>query len=122
MYLTNEVRRLTNIKQNNTTSENNRATKIKNILKRGKEKMTITMKKTKYAKNVSKWIETEQTIEQVSKEYYENTVNAKKLLTILGGHERHKKSYTHMGYTVTNINSISPDKQTKITYDFNMTR
>jgi len=84
--------------------------------------MTITMRKAKYIKNGSKWIETEQTTEQVSKEYYENTISAKKLLIVLGGHERHKKSYTYMDYVVTEINSISPDKQTKTTYNFNITR
>lgn len=34
------------------------------------------------------------------------------------GYERQTKSHTNIGYVVTKITCISPDKQNKITYDF----
>ena len=36
----------------------------------------------------------------------------------LGGYERHEKNYTYIGYIVTRINSISPDKKDKSLYEF----
>ena len=36
----------------------------------------------------------------------------------LGGYERHEKSYTDIGYIVTRINSISPDRKNKSLYEF----
>ena len=55
---------------------------------------------------------------EITQEYYNNIVNAKNFMKNLGGYERHEKNYTYIGYIVTRINSISPDKKEKSIYEF----
>ena len=73
----------------------------------------VTMEETHYVKKGSRWIETEKETKEVTQDQYNNIVNAKRFFTSIGGYERHTKSYTYIGYIVTNINSISPDKKSK---------
>ena len=76
------------------------------------------MVKISYNKKGSKWIEIEREEKIINKEFANNIVNAKKFFTNLGGYERHEKSYTTYGYVITRVNSISPDRQQKSTYNF----
>ena len=76
------------------------------------------MIKISYNKKGSKWIEVEREEQTINKESANNIVNAKKFFVNLGGYERHEKSYTTYGYVITTVNSISPDRQQKSTYNF----
>ena len=78
----------------------------------------ITMIKTGYKKEGTKWIETKREEKQIDEEIYNNVVGAKKFMKNLGGTETHKKSYTSQGNIVTYINSISPSKLEKSVYEF----
>lgn len=78
----------------------------------------ITMIKTGYKKEGTKWTETEREEKQIDEEFYNNVVSAKKFMRNLGGTETHKKSYTSQGNIVTHINSISPSKMEKSVYEF----
>ena len=73
---------------------------------------------TKFKKVGSKWVETSKEEKEITEEYYNNIVNAKNFMKNLGGYERHEKNYTYIGYIVTRINSISPDKKDKSLYEF----
>lgn len=87
--------------------------------------MKIYETKKTYVKGLTKkgnekWIIKEEETTELTKEMYLNTVNpkTKKFFQNLGGYERHIKSYTVLGYVVTHVNSISPDRNIKITRDF----
>ena len=82
------------------------------------ENYGMVMTKTKFKKVGSKWVKTEKEEKEISQEYYNNIVNAKNFKKNLGGYERHEKSNTYIGYIVTRINSISPDKKDKSLYEF----
>ena len=77
-------------------------------------KMTIK----NYKKVGSTWrlVNTEEKL--INEEFYDNIINSKKFFTNLGGYERHTKTYTCKGYTVTHINSLSPDRTRKTVRDF----
>lgn len=49
---------------------------------------------------------------------YDNYINSISFFRNLGGKERTKKNYTKAGYRVTELISISPDQQQKITRQF----
>ena len=82
------------------------------------EKFSMVMVETKFKKVGSKWVETDKEEKEITEEYYNNIVNAKNFMKNLGGYERHEKSYTYIGYIVTRINSISPDRKDKSLYEF----
>ena len=82
------------------------------------EKFSMVMVETKFKKVGSKWVETDKEEKEITEEYYNNIVNAKNFMKNLGGYERHEKSYTYIGYIVTRINSISPDRKNKLLYRF----
>ena len=82
------------------------------------ENFGMILVKTKFEKVGSKWLETSKEEKEITEEYYNNIVNAKSFMQNLGGYERHEKNYTYIGYIVTRINSISPDKKDKSLYEF----
>ena len=82
------------------------------------ENYGMVMTKTEFKKVGSKWVETEKEEKEITEEWYNNIVNAKNFMKNLGGYERHEKSYTRIGYIVTRINSISPDRKNKSLYRF----
>ena len=78
----------------------------------------MMMTKTEFKKVGSKWVETNKEEREITQEHYNNVVNAKNFMKNLGGYERHEKNYTEIGYVVTRISSISPDKKDKSLYEF----
>ena len=78
----------------------------------------IKMITTNYIKEGKKWVNPIEEISFINEENYNNIVESKKFFTNLGGYERHEKSYTSKGYIVTFINSISPNKNQKVTRKF----
>ena len=82
------------------------------------ENYSMVMVETKFKKVGSKWVEVNKEEKEITEECYNNIVNAKNFMKNLGGYERHEKSYTHIGYIVTRINSISPDRKNKSLYRF----
>ena len=82
------------------------------------ENYGMILVKTEFKKVGSKWVETEKEEKEITQENYNNIVNAKNFMKNLGGYEKHEKSYTYIGYIVTRINSISPDKKDKSLYEF----
>ena len=82
----------------------------------------MMMIKTEFKKVGNKWVEASKEEKEITQEYYNNVVNAKNFMKNLGGYERHEKSYTSIGYIVTRINSISPDKKDKSVYEFTVIR
>lgn len=55
---------------------------------------------------------------QISIEHYNNMVEAQDAMKYLGGREYAYKNYTCMGYIPTRLTSVSPDKMTKIVWEF----
>jgi hypothetical protein len=86
------------------------------------KKTIITMEKTKYIKEGSKWIEFEKQTEKITEEQYYYIIDSRSYFTKLGGYERHHKNYTCEGYIVTEINSISPDRKNKTLREFTLNR
>ena len=82
----------------------------------------VSMETIRYEKKGSRWVETEREEKQITEENYENVINSKHFFTNLGGTERHSKSYTYIGYIVTTVNSISPDRQNKTVRHFTVSR
>lgn len=81
--------------------------------------MTITMTKTNYNKNGQKWAEVNTERQEINKEFYNNFINAKTIFNKLGK-ERQYKSYTPMGYVVTDVHTTSPNGLEKILTKFDM--
>ena len=79
---------------------------------------SMVMVKTEFKKVGNKCVEVNKEEKEITQEYYNNIVNAKNFMKNLGGYERHEKNYTYIGYIVTRINSISPDKKDKSLYEF----
>ena len=71
-------------------------------------------------KGNEKWVLKEEETTEITKEEYLNSISikTKKFFQNTGGYERHIKSYTVLGYVVTHINSISPNRKIKVTRDF----
>ena len=82
----------------------------------------VSMETIRYEKKGSRWIETEREEKQITEKIYENVIKSKQFFTNLGGTERHSKSNTYIGYIVTTVNSISPDRQNKTVRLFTLTR
>ena len=82
----------------------------------------VSMETIRYKKKGSRWVETEREEKQITEKIYENVINSKHFFTNLGGSERHSKSYTYIGYIVTTVSSISPDRQNKTVRYFTVTR
>ena len=82
------------------------------------ENFSMVMVETKFKKVGSKWVKTSKEEIEITEEHYNNIVGAKNFMKNLGGYERHEKSYTHIGYIVTRINSISPDRKDKSLYEY----
>ena len=79
---------------------------------------TMTLLKKRCEKKGNKWVVIEQEEKVINEKYYENIVNARHFFENLGGKEIHYKSYTYIGYIVTTIHSISPDRKSKSVYEF----
>ena len=79
---------------------------------------TMTLLKKRCEKKSNKWVVIEEEEKEINEEYYENIINARHFFENLGGKELHYKSYTYIGYIVTTIHSISPDRQSKSVYEF----
>ena len=79
---------------------------------------TMTLLKKRCEKKGNKWVIIEQEEKEINEKYYENIVNARHFFENLGGKEIHCKSYTYIGYIVTTIHSLSPDRQSKSVYEF----
>lgn len=73
---------------------------------------------TNYSKSGSRWAAVSEDREDVSVEYYLNTLETVPFFRSLGGSERVEKKYTKYGYIPFRINSISPDRATKIVRKF----
>jgi hypothetical protein len=81
----------------------------------------IKMIKTSYVKKEGTktvWQEVKEENKLISEEQYNNIIEAKRFFQNLGGYEKHNKSYTCKGYKITEIISISPNKQKKSIYRF----
>lgn len=78
----------------------------------------MILTETEFKKVGSKWVEVNKEEKEITEECYNNIVDAKNFMKSLGGYERHEKSYTYIGYIVTRISSISPDRKNKTTYKF----
>lgn len=83
-------------------------------------KYAITMVKTDYRKDGKKWVEQRRDVELIDKETYYNITESRDYFHHLGFFERHNKSYTPMGYVVTSINTIDPDKNQKSLREFDI--
>ena len=79
---------------------------------------TMTLLKKRCEKKGNKWVVIEQEEKEINEKYYENIINARHFFENLGGKEIHCKSYTYIGYIVTTIHSISPDRKSKSVYEF----
>ena len=82
------------------------------------ENFGMILVETKFKKVGSKWVEIDKEEIEITEEHYNNIVGAKNFMKNLGGYERHEKNYTYIGYIVTRINSISPDRKDKSLYEF----
>ena len=82
----------------------------------------VSMETIRYKKKGSRWVETEKEEKQITEKIYENVINSKHFYVNLGGYEAHSKSYTYIGYIVTTVNSISPDRQNKTVRHFTVTK
>ena len=79
------------------------------------ELTTKTYKRTESGKNwKTKALEVE--ITTINQETYDNIFSkeTQRFFRSLGGYERATKTYTRVGYIVTSLVSISPDRTTKI--------
>ena len=77
------------------------------------------MTETTQAKNEVNKFETISTVKkEVSKAFHDNSVKMKAMMKDLGGKEAHTKKWTCEGLVVTKIVSTSPDKLTRIIYEF----
>lgn len=92
--------------------------KVKNSVYFGsmREDTILTLIREEYNKAGTQWklINTEK--ETINREFYINLVSAKRFFNGLGSSERHYKTYTRHGYIVTRINSIAPDRKSKVVY------
>ena len=81
-------------------------------------KYELTTKKFERTESGKSWKNnpTETEITTIDQEEYDNIFNKKTQAFFkgIGGYERTSKSYTAVGYIVTRLTSISPDKTTKI--------
>lgn len=81
----------------------------------------IKMTKISYIKKEGTktvWQEIKEEDNFINEKQYNNIIEAKRFFQNLGGYEKHNKSYTCRGYRVTEIISISPDKNQKSIYQF----
>ena len=82
----------------------------------------VIMEETHFEKRGNKWIEEDKQFKTLTEDQYNNIVNAKSFFTSIGGYERHTKTYTYIGYIVTNIISISPDKKNRVVRHFDIVK
>ena len=97
---------------------NNKAKEIKIDFKGHKMIMDLR----KYERKDNEWVETGKEEREITERLYENIINSKQFFTNLGGIEKHTKYKTCIGYIVTTVNSISPDRQNKTVRHFTVTR
>ena len=90
------------------------------------EDYKITLVETRYEKTVSgkSWKKkpTSEEIKEIKFENYFNYISSIDFFKNLGGYERVEKNYTIVGYIVTQITSISPNKEIKKVYQFKFER
>ena len=77
----------------------------------------IILTRTEYRKQANKWELVEQDKQEVDYDIYLNIID-RRFFKALGGIERSSRSYTPRGYRVTKQTSISPDRNTKIIFEF----
>ena len=81
-------------------------------------KYELTTKKFERTESGKNWKSNPTSIEitTIDQETYDNIFNKKTQAFFkgIGGYERASKSYTTVGYIVTRLTSVSPDKTTKI--------
>lgn len=77
---------------------------------------------TRFEKDGKTWRKLETTTKTIDKEQYYDTIDSKHAFIKLGGKEMHKKNYTALGYVVTEIHSMSPNKLTKTLREYDITR
>ena len=69
--------------------------------------MKITKTSIEYAKNGTKWEETNRDIEEVSQAFYN------KFIAVRFSDERREKNYTPLGFVPVKVSTTSPSKQLK---------
>ena len=77
----------------------------------------IILTRTEYRKQANKWELVEQETKEVNYDFYLNVID-RRFFKAIGGIERSSRSYTPRGYRVTKQTSISPDRNTKIIFEF----
>ena len=82
------------------------------------EGIKATMIKKDYIKKGTKWELVTTEIEEVTQDQYNRIFNSIDFFKNLGGIERITKNYTILGYIPVKLNSISPDKTTRIIREF----
>ena len=82
------------------------------------EGIKATMTKKDYVKKGTKWDLVSTEIEEVTEDQYNRIFNSIDFFKNLGGIERITKNYTILGYIPVKLNSISPNKTTKIIREF----
>lgn len=84
------------------------------------EQIIGTYTKESFIKSGSHWKQITKEINPLSREIYCNIVNAVPFFRNLGGYERIECSYTMLAYLPIKINSISPDRNNKVTCTFSI--
>lgn len=83
----------------------------------------FTMDEVEYTKERGRWIETSNTTEEISLEQYMNIIDSIPFFKNLGGSEKVKvTSVVGPGQIPTEIESISPDRNTKTIRKFTITK
>ena len=87
-------------------------------------KITLTTKKYERTSSGKSWkknpVESNKSI--INSENFKNIISSIPFFRNLGGYERVTKGYTIAGYIPVELNSISPDKETKIIRKFKVER
>lgn len=73
---------------------------------------------TRYRKSGSRWVETGNETEEISRRHYFNSIDAVPFFRCLGGREIVSMSYTRYGYIPYEVISISPDRTERIKRTF----
>lgn len=84
----------------------------------GIDEKVITVTETRYTKRGNRWQEVASTTEEMTPEYYLNTVDAVPFFRNLGGHERLEKAYTKHGLIPVAVHSTRPDGKEKVVRRF----
>ena len=72
----------------------------------------------RYEKAGSRWREVSRETEDITSDYYLNSVTAMPFFRALGGYERAEMGYSVLGYLPLRLTSISPDRQQRTIREF----